>query len=93
MIKFDKDEFFNPTIYSTNDECQVRCAVQQAIVNDIKILQLRTEYALGIIVQFLTGNYYDNKNGTLYYGSSDGPEVERLKIIKEILTGKRDDEL
>ena len=46
MIKFDKDEFFKPTIYSTNDEYKVRCKVKEEIVEDIKDLQQRIDKAI-----------------------------------------------
>ena len=39
MIKFDKNEFEEPMIYSSNDEDEVRCKVKEEIVNDIKYLQ------------------------------------------------------
>ena len=39
MIKFDKDEFLKPQIYSTNDEYETRCNVTKEIVDDIKQLQ------------------------------------------------------
>ena len=39
MIKFDKDEFLKPQIYSTNDEYEARCNVTKEIVDDIKQLQ------------------------------------------------------
>lgn len=39
MIKFDKDEFLKPQIYSTNDEYESRCNVTKEIVDDIKQLQ------------------------------------------------------
>lgn len=39
MIKFDKDEFLKPQIYSTNDERETRCNVTKEIVDDVKQLQ------------------------------------------------------
>ena len=39
MIKFDKDEFLKPQIYSTNDEYETRCNVTKEIVDDVKKLQ------------------------------------------------------
>ena len=39
MIKFDKNEFLKPQIYSTLDEYETRCNVTKEIVNDIKQLQ------------------------------------------------------
>ena len=36
MIKFDKDEFLKPQIYSTNDEYEARCNVTKEIVDDVK---------------------------------------------------------
>lgn len=39
MIKFDKDEFLKPQIYSTNDEYKTRCNVNKEIVDDVKKLQ------------------------------------------------------
>ena len=39
MIKFDKNEFLKPQIYSTNDEYETRCNVTKEIVDDVKQLQ------------------------------------------------------
>ena len=39
MIKFDKDEFLKPQIYSTNDEYETRCNVTKEIVDDVKKIQ------------------------------------------------------
>lgn len=39
MIKFDKNEFLKPQIYSTLDEYESRCIVTEEIVEEIKQLQ------------------------------------------------------
>lgn len=43
MIKFRKDEFSRPLIYSTNDEYETGCHVTEEVVNDIKQLQSTLE--------------------------------------------------
>lgn len=39
MIKFDKNEFLKPQIYSTLDECETRCNVTEEIIKEIEQLQ------------------------------------------------------
>ena len=39
MIKFDKNEFLKPQIYSTLDEYETRCSVTKEIIEEIKQLQ------------------------------------------------------
>ena len=43
MIKYRKDEFSRPLIYSTNDEYEMGCRVTNEVVNDIKKLQSTLE--------------------------------------------------
>ena len=39
MIKFDKNEFLKPQIYSTLDEYETRCNVTEEIIKEIEQLQ------------------------------------------------------
>ena len=39
MIKFDKNEFLKPQIYSTLDEYETRCNVTKEIIEEIEQLQ------------------------------------------------------
>lgn len=39
MIKFDKNEFLKPQIYSTLDEYETRCNVTKEIIKDFEQLQ------------------------------------------------------
>ena len=49
MIKFDKDEFLNPQIYSTNDKYETRSRVSKEVIKDIEKLQQRIDKVLQII--------------------------------------------
>lgn len=56
MIKFDKNEFLKPQIYSTLDEYETRCNVTEEIIKEIEQLQqenkqLKDElkYTIGIV--------------------------------------------
>ena len=52
MIKFDKNEFLEPMIYSTNDEDETRCRVKKEIVDDIKNLQQRINKTIEILNKY-----------------------------------------
>lgn len=39
MIKFDKNEFLKPQLYSTLDEYETRCNVTKEIIKEIEQLQ------------------------------------------------------
>lgn len=43
MIKFDKNEFLKPQIYSTLDEYESRCNVTKEIIKEIEQLQQENE--------------------------------------------------
>ena len=43
MIKFDKNEFLKPQIYSTLDEYESRCNVTKEIIEEIEQLQQENE--------------------------------------------------
>ena len=43
MIKFDKNEFLKPQIYSTLDEYETRCNVTEEIIKEIEQLQQKNE--------------------------------------------------
>ena len=43
MIKFDKNEFLKPQIYSTLDEYESRCNVTKEIIEEIERLQQENE--------------------------------------------------
>ena len=57
MIKFDKDEFLNPQIYSTNDKYETRSRVSKEVIKDIKKLQQRIDKA----TEYLIKNEYATK--------------------------------
>lgn len=43
MIKFDKNEFLKPQIYSTLDEYETRCNVTKEIIEEIEQLQQKNK--------------------------------------------------
>lgn len=43
MLKFRKDEFLRPLIYSTNDEYETGCHVTKEIVDDVEQLQQKID--------------------------------------------------
>lgn len=43
MIKYDKDEFLKPQIYSTLDEYESRCNVTKEVIEEIEQLQKENE--------------------------------------------------
>lgn len=43
MIKFDKNEFLKPQIYSTLDEYETRCNVTKKIIEEIEQLQQKNK--------------------------------------------------
>ena len=49
MIKFDKDEFSKPQIYSTNDKYETRCNVTKEIIKDFEQLQQENKKYKGVI--------------------------------------------
>ena len=65
MIKFDKDEFLKPQIYSTNDEYKTRCRVTNEVVNDVKNLQQRIDKAIEYIENDLQSFLYSIEYKTL----------------------------
>lgn len=58
MIKFDKNEFLEPQIYSTLDEYETRCNVTKEIIKEIDELQKELEEYKNPIKYFK----YANKN-------------------------------
>ena len=59
MIKFDKDEFLKPQIYSTNDEYEARCNVTKEIVYDVKELQQKNQELKKQLEYLRSGEYYN----------------------------------
>lgn len=71
MIKFDKNEFLEPQIYSTLDEYETRCNVTKEIIKEIDELQKEIEEYKNPIKYFK----YANKNVT--------EENKQLKMINK----------
>lgn len=64
MIKFDKNEFLKPQIYSTLDGYETRCNVTKEIVDDVKQLQQENKKLNGAIQTYdilLKANVEENK--------------------------------
>lgn len=81
MIKFDRDEFLRPQIYSTKEDYQTRYRVNNEIIKDIKELQGRIENAterLNALIEFW--KKYNPIDNTM--------QVEQFKGVINILGGK-----
>lgn len=81
MIKFDRDEFLRPQIYSTKEEYQTRYKASNEIIKDIKELQGRIENAterLNALIEFW--KKYNPIDNTM--------QVEQFKGVINILGGK-----
>ena len=64
MIKFDKNEFLKPQIYSTLDEYETRCNVTEEIIKEIEQLQQENKKLNGAIQTYdilLKANVEENK--------------------------------
>lgn len=64
MIKFDKNEFLKPQIYSTLDEYETRCNVTKEIIEEIEQLQQENKKLNGTIQTYdilLKSNIEENK--------------------------------
>lgn len=64
MIKFDKNEFLKPQIYSTLDEYETRCNVTKEIIEEIEQLQQENKKLNGTIQTYdilLKANVEENK--------------------------------
>ena len=51
MIKFDKNEFLKPQIYSTLDEYETRCNVTKEIIKEIEQLQQQCRKQKEVIIR------------------------------------------
>lgn len=87
MIKFDKNEFLKPQIYSTLDEYETRCNVTKEIVEEIEQLQQERDKYKEVIEEVkrvLRCNnievlkYYDEPSET---GSYEIVTVDLLQIL------------
>ena len=82
MIKFDKDEFLNTMIYSTNDEYQTRHKVDKEIVEDIKVLQNEKQQ----LISFLKDNIKKLNNQIKIKEITQQSNFELLQEISELRT-------
>ena len=83
MIKFDRDEFLRPQIYSTKEEYQTRYKASNEIIKDIKELQGRIENAterLNALIEFW--KKYNPIDNTM--------QVEQFKSVINILGGNNE---
>ena len=83
MIKFDRDEFLRPQIYSTKEEYQTRYKASNEIIKDIKELQGRIDNAterLNVLIEFW--KKYNPIDNTM--------QVEQFKSVINILGGKNE---
>lgn len=96
MIKFDKDEFLKPQIYSTNDECETRCNVNKKIVDDVKQLQQENQkykeviFKIKMIISARIKEYQKKIDNEIDMGSQgDHFKIcryeENIKFLKDIL--------
>ena len=53
MIKFDKNEFLKPQIYSTLDEYETRCNVTKEIIKEIEQLQQQCRKQKEVIIRVI----------------------------------------
>ena len=83
MIKFDRDEFLRPQIYSTKEEYQTRYKASNEIIKDIKELQGRIDNAtdrLNALIEFW--KKYNPIDNTM--------QVEQFKSVINILGGNNE---
>ena len=69
MIKFDKNEFLKPQIYSTLDEYESRCNVTKEVIEEIVQLQQENEQLKdnwNMLKEHLK-NRYDNGTESIIY--------------------------
>ena len=78
MIKFDKDEFLKPQIYSTNDERETRCNVTEEIVDDIEEFQQENQQLSERIK-----TYENPEDLTLMFMYCDEKAKDKIKELKE----------
>lgn len=77
MIKFDKNEFLKPQIYSTLDECETRCNVTKEIIEEIEQLQQENKKYKEVIDKAI--EYIKNAS---YFDGSGMCANDLLEILK-----------
>lgn len=95
MIKFDKNEFLKPQIYSTLNEYETRCNVTKEIIEEIEQLQQENKKQKEVInkaIDFIENGdllYLANKNSIVYRNNIEVRAVaDRLNDLLQILEDK-----
>ena len=104
MIKFDKNEFLKPQIYSTLDEYESRCNVVEEIIEEIEQLQQENQELKKQLKNYkkLGFKYLQDKNNNLEAQQKEFIEylekmwketqdiwyIKILQKYKEIIGGK-----
>ena len=92
MIKFDKNEFLKPQIYSTLDEYESRCNVTKEIIEEIEQLQQENQKYKEVIdnaIEYINDNLTISSilDGEKYYTinnySFDYKELLDILKVKE----------
>lgn len=88
MIKFDKNEFLKPQIYSTLDGYETRCNVTKEIVDDIKQLQQQNKKYKEVIDKAIKcidySTKYRNSADIYQFVDIESEILEPLKFILEL---------
>ncbi len=81
MIKFDKNEFLEPMIYSTNDKYKTRSRVSKEIVEDIKNLQIEKQQ----LITWLEDKIKNLESYAISFGLTIDREIAQEIEIKRIV--------
>ena len=88
MIKFDKNEFLKPQIYSTLDGYETRCNVTKEIVDDVKQLQQQNKKYKEVIDKAIKcidySTKYRNSADIYQFVDIESEILEPLKFILEL---------
>lgn len=88
MIKFDKNEFLKPQIYSTLYEYETRCSVTKEIIEEIEQLQQENQKYKEVIdkvsSQIKLYGKYNGEKCTRGFSMMSADFNKLLEILKEV---------
>ena len=80
MIKFDKNEFLKPQIYSTLDEYETRCNVTKEIIEEIEQLQQENKQLKDLIDTILNFSFF-KEECPLNFGFENSTNEDKSQSI------------